>query len=273
VIISPKPTAEGRLMDGKPRWSVTAIVAGFVAVLVAPGSMVLASNIGWKINLPLVNGFVAPGPKGDNWIGVGPVSPYVTYSNLCSVFAAAGATKANISLAQINPSTGVITSFNCALAGGTAFAPGWGIRVRITGSVFPSSPNHIVLVGASGNLGGTIFFRPQSEVSVDPHNHAGVPTIIGGFIAPGPKGDNWIYPPITTRWIKSSDVCTSLGARLADAVSIAYVRSSDGATLNHTCGLATNDFNLAGTAIRIRKATTGDLDPSVVGNPQEWPVY
>lgn len=259
-------------MDGKPKWSVYAIAAAFVVVLVAPGSFLLASNIGWKVNLPLVNGFVAPGPKGDNWIGVAPVSPYTTYTQLCNTFAAAGATKANISLAQINPSTGVITSVNCLVGSGAAFTPGRAIRVRITGAVPPASPTNIVLVGASGNQGGSIL-RPAPEGTIEPDNHAGIPTIIGGFVAPGPAKDNWLYPPITTIWTKASNVCGYLGMGLGQG-NVSWINPTNGVTTTFTCGLTVNNFNLPiGLGIRIRKVTAGDIDPNSVERPLEWPVY
>ena len=235
-------------MVAEMKWSLFAIVAAFAAVLVLPGTMVLASNIGWKINVPLQNGFVSPGPKGDNWRGIAPVSPYTTYTALCNAFVAAGAAKANVNLATLNPSTGIVTSVNCLVANATALDPGRGIRVRITGVVAPASPANIVLVGASGTA-------------------AVIPAIVGGFVSPGPKGDNWITPPVTSRLVRASEVCTYLGLGLG-AGTISRLDPSTGLTVTHNCGLVANNFSLvAGESIRVRKTTPGGVVPP------PWPIF
>ena len=236
-------------MDGKSHWTAYAIVAAFVVVLGVPTTMLMASNIGWKINVPLQNGFLVPGPKGDNWRGVAPVSPYVTYTALCNVFAAAGATKANINLSTINPATGTTTSVNCVVGNAAAIPAGRGIRIRVTGAVAPASPANVVLVGASGSA-------PV------------IPTIVGGFLSPGPKGDNWITPPITTTLVRASDVCTHLGLGLG-AGAVTRFNSSTGAVTTHNCGLAAGNFNLVGgESIRVRKTTPGDILA-----PAPWPLF
>lgn len=227
-------------MVSKTNWKAWVVLGAAVALFATSGGILMASNMGFKINTALQNAFIAPGPKGDNWRALPWVSPNTTYTTLCNTFAAGGATKANVTIAQITASTGATTSFNCAVGSATAIDPTRGVRVRVTGGTAPASPNQIVFVGSSNET-------------------ASFPILQGGFVAPGPKGDNWLGVPYHTTWTKASEVCTSYGFVLATGASISRIDSSTGTTTSHTCGLAANNFNLViGEGIRIRKTTAGN---------------
>ncbi|HEU5182497.1 MAG TPA: hypothetical protein VFW45_17050 [Candidatus Polarisedimenticolia bacterium] len=227
-------------MVSKTNWKAWVVLGAAVALFATSGGILMASNMGFKINTALQNGFIAPGPKGDNWRAIPWVSPNTTYTAMCNTFAAAGATKANVTIAQINASTGAATSANCAVGSATAIDPTRGVRVRITGGVAPASPTNIVLVGSS-------------------NESASFPILQGGFVAPGPKGDNWLGIPYHTTWTKAQDICTSYGFVLATGVTVARIDAASGAATSFTCGLTANNFNLViGEAIRIRKTTAGN---------------
>ena len=227
-------------MVSKANWKAWVVLGAAVALFATSGGILMASNMGFKINTALQNGFLAPGPKGDNWRSLPWNSPNTTYTALCNAFAAAGATKANISLTTIDPTTGTPTTVACALGNATALVAGRGIRIRVSGAVAPASPSNIVLVGSSNET-------------------AAYPTIQGGFLAPGPKGDNWIAPPYHATYTTASTVCTGFGLAVGQG-NITRIESTTGLPTTHNCGLAANNFNLVvGEAIRVRKIPVGNI--------------
>jgi hypothetical protein len=227
-------------MISKATWKVWVIMGAAVALFVTSGGLLMASNMGFKINTALQNGFIAPGPKGDNWRALPWNSPNTTYTALCTTFANAGATKANLSLLTINPATGVSTTVNCAVGNAALIPVGGGIRVRVSGAAAPASPANVVLVGSSNET-------------------APFPTIQGGFLAPGPKGDNWLAIPYHTTSTKASDICTTFGLGVGQG-TVTRVESTTGVATNFSCGLAANNFNLViGEAVRVRKTTAGNI--------------
>jgi len=227
-------------MVSKANWKVWVIMGAAVALFVTSGGLLMASNMGFKINTALQNGFVAPGPKGDNWRGLPWNSPNTTYTALCNTFANAGATKANIALLTVNAATGVTTTVNCAVGNAALIPVGAGIRVRVTGAVAPASPANIVLVGSSNET-------------------APFPTIQGGFVAPGPKGDNWLAPPYHTTSVNAANICSTFGLLVGQG-TVTRVEATTGVATTHSCGLAANNFNLIiGEAVRVRKNTAGNI--------------
>ena len=203
--------------------------------------MTPASNIGFRFNKGLQLGFTAPGPKADNWLAMPWVSPTSTYTALCNALAAQGFSKANVTLQTIDPTTGNSTSVNCLIGSATGIPAGRAVRMRVIGTAGPSS---VIL---SGSHDDTIA----------------LPTIVGGFVTPGPKGDNWLSIPYHTTWKKASDVCTALGATLASGTNISRIDPFTGNTTVFTCGLSqgtSSNFVLApGEGIRIRKSTAGSF--------------
>jgi len=227
-------------MISKANWKAWVIMGAAVALFVTSGGLLMASNMGFKINTALQNGFVAPGPKGDNWRALPWNSPNTTYTALCNTFGSAGATKGNINLTTIAAGTGTPTNVNCAIGSNTLIPVGGGIRIRVNGTTAPTSPANIVLVGSSNET-------------------AAFPTIQGGFVAPGPKGDNWIAPPYHTTWTKASEVCASFGMG-AGSGNITRIEGTTGVPTTFSCGLTANNFTLIiGEAIRIRKTTAGNV--------------
>jgi len=227
-------------MISKSNWKAWVIMGAAVALFVTSGGLLMASNMGFKINTALQNGFLAPGPKGDNWRALPWISPNTSYTALCTTFGNAGATKANISLLTVNATTGVTTTVNCAVGNAALIPVGSGIRVRISGAVVPASPANIVLVGSSNET-------------------AAFPSIQGGFLAPGPKGDNWIAPPYHTTWTKASDVCSTFGLLVGQG-TVTRIESTTGVGTTFSCGLAANNFNLViGESVRVRKTTAGNI--------------
>ncbi len=230
-------------MVSKANWKAWVVLGSAVALFVTSGGLLMASNMGFKINTPLKNNFaLGAAPTGDNWRCLPWNSPNTTFTNFCATFTAQGATKANVTIAAINPSTGATTSANCGIGSATAISAPAGVRIRIAGAVAPASPANVVLVGSSNET-------------------ATFPTIIGGFLlGAAPKGDNWICPPYHTTWQKAADVCAAFG--LGAGTTISRIESTTGATSSLTCPSIGTNFSLViGEAIRIRKSTAGNVAP------------
>jgi len=234
-------------MISKANWKTWVILGAAVALFVTSGGLLMASNMGFKINTSLKNNFaLGAAPTGDNWRCLPWNNPNTTFTNFCNTFTAQGAAKANVTIATINSSTGATTSAACSIGSGTAINPTSGVRIRIGGTgACPGatcSPSNVVIVGSSNE---TALF----------------PTIIGGFaLGAAPKGDNWICPPYHTTWTKASDVCTTFG--LGAGTTITRIESNTGASSTLTCPSIGVNFSLViGESIRIRKVPAGNVAP------------
>jgi len=230
-------------MVSKANWKAWVVLGAAVALFVTSGGLLMASNMGFKINTSLKNNFaLGAAPQGDNWRCLPWVSPNTTFTNLCTTFSNQGATKANVSAFVINPATGGTTNVTCSIGSATAISAPTGIRIRVLGGVAPASPANVVLVGSSNET-------------------ATFPSIIGGFaLGAAPKGDNWICPPYHTTWAKAGDVCTSFG--LGAGTTITRIEANTGAATNLQCPNIGTNFNLViGEAIRIRKVPAGNVAP------------
>jgi len=227
-------------MSRKMNWKSWVILGLAVAVLATSGTLVMASNMGFKINKQIYNGYVsAQAPKRVNWISVPYSSPYANMKSLCQ---AMGTTSASVLVYQLNPVTGVGAQMYCNSLLAPALDATKGVRVTstLTGT---TPPTNVVLVGASDET------KP-------------LPTILGGFSLAGtPKKENWISVPYHTTWLNSGDVCTSLGL-LSGQGSIIRINGDPTAasnTISYTCGGLVK-FNLVmGEALLVRKNTAGDI--------------
>jgi hypothetical protein len=222
----------------KREWSL--LLGGVLLFLGAGFGVATASNMGFKINKPFTSGFTIPGPRGDNWIALPYSNPYPTRTALCAALGGG----ANMTLTTINPVTGTATNTSCLVGSPAAIDPTVGIRVRITGA----SPPGRILVGTHA---------------------AGVPLpgLVGGFLAPGPRGDNWVSLPYHCTWRRPSDLCAAYGFGLAAGVTVSRVDAATGLVTNFICGQAPGGANnfvfVPGQAIRIRKVAAGGVAPVV----------
>ena len=227
-------------MSRNMNWKSWAILGLAVAVLVTSGTAVMASNMGFKINKQIYNGYTASkAPKAVNWISLPYSSPYNNMKSLCN---AMGTTASTVTIYQLNASTGLGTSMSCALSLATLLDSTRGVRVT---NASTNPPTNAVLVGASDE---TKTF----------------PTIYGGFIlAQAPKKDNWISIPYHTTAIKAEDICLNLGigAGAGTVIRINADPASSTNTISHPCGntLVSNFTVVIGEALDVRKTTAGDI--------------
>jgi len=228
-------------MVSKSNWKAWVFLGAAVALFVTSGGLVMASNMGFKINKFVQNNQLGLGPKADNWVSLPFNHPYTTMKALCNAFVTTAPLR--ITISTLAPATGIFTNFNCLGAGGAAPAGPAGVRVRVVGTIPAESPSNVVLVGSSNET------QPW-------------PTIFGGFLGLGPKGDNWISIPYHTTFLKANEICAHLGLGLT-AGTVSRIDATSGAFTNFACGGAvggaTNFTLVIGESYRVRKNSAGNV--------------
>lgn len=251
-------------MLNKTNWKAWIVLGLAVAVLVTSGGLLMASNVGFKINKALSFISIAGSQKAHNWVSLPYNHPYTNVTGICNALFAKGATKATTFVEIINASTGNIQtgSGNCGIGGAatTSLNGGQvGVRVRMTSNTAPNVaiPN-IVLVGSSNEAltTPTLFVPPA--------------------IAGSQKGHNWMSVPYHTTWAKASDVCASIGfpcvggttctAIVALGNQVARIDATTGNTSTFVCGnIVTNPANFSlviGESIRYLRTTCAGGPPT-----------
>lgn len=230
-------------MSRNVNWKSWVILGLAVAVLVTSGTLVMASNMGFKINKQIYNGYSPlKAPKGLNWISIPYASPYNNFKSLCN---AMGTVSSKVAVFQLsNVPLGSGTSMTCNLSLTYVLDPAKGTRITSSETGI-TPPLNVVMVGASDEA-------------------KALPTIYGGFITlQSPKKENWISVPYHTTWVKAEDVCVSLvlGAGAGAVIRINADPASSTNTINHPCGNTTvNNFSIVvGEALDVRKNSAGDI--------------
>jgi len=228
-------------MGSKSSWKAWVVLGAAVALFVTSGGLLMASNMGFKINKGMKNNQLGAGPTGDNWVSIPFTSPYNNFTALCNAFVTTN--KQRITISRLDASTGTFTNVNCLAGSAVAITGNTGFRVRIVGTLPAESPSNVILVGASNE---TLAW----------------PTIFGGFVGLGPKGDNWPGVPYHTTMLKANEICTLLGLGLTQG-TVSRIDANTGSFTNFACGGAVggaSNFSLViGEAVRIRKNTAGNI--------------
>jgi hypothetical protein len=227
-------------MVSKANWKTFAILGVVAALFVCSGGLLMASNMGFKLNKFIQNNQTGAGPKADNWVSIPYNSPYTNFTQLCNAFVTTN--KLRITISRIDPVTGTFTNVNCLAGSAVALDGAVGLRVRVVGTIAAESPSNVVLVGASNET------KPW-------------PNIIGSFSGSGPKGDNWVSIPYHTTMLKANEICTLAGIPALTNGTVSRIDPTTGTFTNFPCGSpvgsATNFSIVIGEAYRIRKNTAG----------------
>jgi len=245
-------------MLNKTNWKAWIVLGLAVAVLVTSGGLLMASNVGFKINKALAFISISNSQKAHNWVSIPYNHPYNNVNGLCTALAAKGATKNTTFVEILNGATGNVVSpgsGNCNLNETATFSLNGGqvgVRIRMTNNTPPNAAiPSIVLVGSSNETltTPTLFVPPA--------------------VAGSQKGHNWISVPYHTTWAKASDVCASIGfpcvggtpcaSIIALGNQIARIDATTGNTSTFVCGnIATNPANFSlviGESIRYLRTT------------------
>jgi hypothetical protein len=229
-------------MVSKRSWKAWAVLGVAVAVFVTSGGLLMASNMGFKINKQLSNGNVVGSNKGVTWTSFPYINPYNTFRGACKaivdtpgfVFTVPNIATVNVEEILISHNApGFVTNGNarnqnCATCCGTAACITAGgvcslnlVQNNVVAGPIsdfvglaggPSSfryritgagPTSVILVGSSNETQNTAKLIP---------NATDTPVPTGFFSVLGTnKSHNWINIPYHTTWLDADDACTSLG--------------------------------------------------------------
>lgn len=222
------------MLKQKSRLSL-AVVLVAATVLIA-GGVAIASNTGFKINMPLPVTNPAIPQQGNTWLSIPYFHPYTNGNVLCTQLGLrtgiGGAT-----LLKIDPVTGVSTPAGCGAAASFTWTAGQGVRVR--------------------NAAGA--GAPTSAIIVGSHNPAVSLTVpVAGT---GNIGNLWFAVPYHTTAVTGQDLCNSVGlvstGSPAARGTLLRLNPATGSTTPGICGTTASAITLTlGEAIRLRQPGT-----------------
>jgi hypothetical protein len=159
-------------------------VATIIAVV---GSVAIASNMGFKLNKPIV--LAGAGQIGSNWTSIPYNNPYGNAGAFCNQTGLVTALVGRATLTVLNEATGAFTTVGCGTAQATALAltPGKGLQIRQPTAT--GAPTSIIIVGSH---------NPALSLTVP---KAGT----------GAVGNFWFSVPYHTTAVSANDLCQSSG--------------------------------------------------------------
>jgi len=213
--------------------SMVAVLVAAALILVAGGAAV-ASNMGFKMNKPLVQAAIGSASQtGNNWTSIPYHNPYGTIGGLCTQtgLVSTGTIRTLITTKNYNtPPVGFVT-FTCGTSGATGQALIPGKMVQIRQFATAGAPTSIIIVGS--------------------HN-SGLPIDITE------GSDYWFSVPYHTTWVTSNDLCAQAGLTSTGTLRGTITRLNPGppaAFQTGTCGSSISVFNLVlGEGLQVREA-------------------
>jgi hypothetical protein len=216
-----------RLRTSRP--TVAVLVAA--ALILTAGGAAVASNMGFKMNKPLVK--IATGQTGNNWTSIPYHNPYGTINGFCTQVGliSSGITRSQITTKNYVTDTEGFKTYNC---GQTAPVP----PALVPGKMFQirqpvAGVDSIIIVGS--------------------HNSAQPITFTENL-------DSWFSVPYHTTWVNTNDFCTQATLTSTGVTRATVTRLNPGppaAFQTTTCGSTTTFFNLVlGEGLQVREANS-----------------
>lgn len=193
-----------------------------VAVILVAGSAAIASNAGFKFNMPITVLDGSGGLQGHNWVGLPYFNPYASRNDLCT---ACGLTNLTASITTIS-TTGAVSQQQCSAAPATLVA-GEGIRIIQPGG----GPGNCIIVG-----------------SHDPSLAINLP----GPGATAGAGKFWFSVPYHATATTRNDLCTQMGLSAATSFLLS-IDPATGSVNQQQCGFAPGALVL-GQALQVSAA-------------------
>ena len=222
-----------RMKTSRPM--VAVLVAA--ALIVVMGGAVVASNMGFKMNKPLVQAALgSTSQTGNNWTSIPYHNPYGTIGGLCSQTGLLSTGTIGRTIIRTKNYTGLTTnfvSFTCGTLGANnqALIPGKMVEIRPFGPGVANSPTSMIIVG-SHDSGQPISITEGS--------------------------DFWLSVPYHTTWVNSNDLCAQAGLTSTGTLRGSMQRLNPGppaAFQPATCGSTIAIFNLVlGEGLQVREA-------------------
>ena len=218
----------------KQKSRLTLAVVLVAATVLVAGGVAIASNTGFKINLPLPITVVGSPNVGNTWASLPYFNPYPNGQVLCSQLGLR-TTVPQATLLRIDPVSGVSTPANCgAAAAGFTWYAGQGVRIRNTAGA--GAPTSAIVVGSH---------NPATALTIPPSGAGNI-------------GNLWFAVPYHTTAVNGQDLCNSIGLVSTGAVgtrgSLLRNNAATGATTPGICGSTAATIVLQlGEAIRTRQ--------------------
>ena len=201
------------------------------ALILAMGGLAVASNMGFKLNKPIV--FSGAGQIGRNWTSLPYNNPYGTAAGVCTQLGLTSSGIVRGTLTVLNETTGAFSQVSCGTAGATGLTliPGkFASIVQPTGG-----PASVIIVGSH---------NPTLSLTIP---KAGA----------GQVGNFWYSLPYHTTAVSAADVCTQIGMTSSGIArgTVTRLNSATGAFTQVSCGTAgATGLNLVlGEGIQLRE--------------------
>jgi hypothetical protein len=207
------------------RLSVAVVLAA--VVILAAGGAAIASNMGFKLNMPLVANTAT---SGQNWVSIPYNNPYGTIKKFCTDTGLPSALALTATTTSINPANNLPSTVTCFAA---------------VAQLLPTQCNGIrVTVPAAAAL--------SSIIIVGSHNPAKTCTLPANTAA---SGQLWFNVPYHTTAVSCKDLCTQIGmnASLASTGPCTQINPANNLPDTRTCFSSTSTgLNLVlGRALRL----------------------
>jgi len=212
------------------RPTVAVVIAA--VIIVAAGGAAVASNMGFKMNKPLV--LVATGQTGNNWTSIPFHNPYGTFNQFCTQTGLKTTlTATQLTVRNYRADTDGFKSCNCGFSCNTdpyfnaALVPGKMIQIKaVTGT-----PTSIIIVGS--------------------HNSGQTLTVTEGV-------SFWYSVPYHTTAVDTDQLCAQIGLTSSGIPKASITRLNPGppaAFQTTTCGNPATKFNLVlGEGLQLTEA-------------------
>ena len=211
-------------MNQMRSWRLPLAVMLVAATILLAGGLSVASNMGFKLNKPIV--LAGAGQIGNNWTSIPYNNPYGKFGPFCSQTGLPLASSANTALLErldgVTPAFITQTCFDAiAAGGGQDLVAGDGVRIRVP------------------NIGG----NPLSIIIVGSHNP--ILNITIPVAGAGQKGNKWFAVPYHTTAVTYNDLClqANMSGGIAEGLNAAtgvfttkLCPSADAATANLVLG-------------------------------------
>jgi len=209
------------------------MIATFVAaaLILAAGTAAVASNMGFKMNKPLVRIPTGPATQtGNNWTAIPYHNPYGTINGFCTQtgLVSTGLLRTSITTKNYVTDTEGLKSYNCGQTAPLppALVPGKMVQIRQLATGLDS----IIIVG-SHNSGQTITATEGQDL--------------------------WFSVPYHTTWVTTDDLCAQSGLTSSGIQKAIITRLNPGppaAFQTTLCNALATRFNLVlGEGLQIRE--------------------
>src|SRR5712664_1582484 len=128
------------------RMTVPVVLAA--VIILAAGGGAIASNMGFKLNKPIVNAALTAA-VGDNWTSIPFNNPYGSFGGFCNQTGRRTVVGSAARITKINPATNLPTTATCGTGGASAVPlPTDGTAILIEQPVNTAAPTSIIIVGS-----------------------------------------------------------------------------------------------------------------------------